>query len=222
MDKHQSIKKILLFGGTFCPPHVAHIKLAQVVQSYGHFDQVIFIPCKSPVLDKTTQVAAEHRVAMLRLALQSFATAHIDLCEIQRTSPSYTITTLAHFRQVYGPNVSITLLIGMDNFIQLPRWHQWEKILDKAHILVIERAQVKPILNATLQKLLQEHSATSSHHRDNSAFGTIEVLNAGEFDLSATKIRSTLYEAIANGQNTDHWISNDVRDYIVSHGLFRG
>lgn len=221
MDKHQSLQKILLFGGTFCPPHQAHIALAQHVFTYGHFDHVIFIPCKEPVLDKTVHVSVDDRVAMLRLATQSFPQSNIDLCEIQRTTPSYTVTTLTHFRQVYGNHVSLTLLMGMDNFIQLPRWYQWDQILKYAHILIVARPGVKMIFSGIHQKLMHDHTVNDMHHRDNSAFGTIELIDAGQFDLSSSEIRASIRQAIDAGENTDHWIAPAVKEYIISHQLFK-
>ncbi len=220
MDKRQSLQRILLFGGTFCPPHQAHIALAQYVFTYGHFDQMFFIPCKVPVLDKTVHVSVEDRIAMLRLATQSFTQSNIDLCEVQRTTPSYTVTTLTHFRQVYGTDVSLTLLMGMDNFIQLPRWYQWDQILKYAHILVVERPGVKPMFTQLHQKLLRDHACNNTRNRENSPFGTIELINAGQFDFSSTEIRTMLRQAIDAGKNTDHWVSPAVKEYIVSHHLF--
>lgn len=220
MESNLPIRKILLVGGTFCPPHRAHIALAKTAQERYGFDEVIFIPCKSPVLDKEAHASIEDRLAMLRLAIKPFSHFSIDLCEINRSTPSYMATTLVLFRQRYGKKTSLTLLIGMDNFLQLPRWHHWETILKRCHLLVVERPSIKPVFDQILQKLLDQHGSTHIHHIGNSPYGTIELINAGRFCLSSTEIRATIKQKIQAGQNTDELIAPEVRDYIEKHQLF--
>jgi nicotinate-nucleotide adenylyltransferase len=190
------------------------------VQEHYHFDEVIFVPCKSPVLDKTCDVSIKDRLAMLSLALRPFTHFKIDLCEINRDTPSFMVTTLAYFRQHYGDHVSLTLLIGMDNFLQLPRWYQWETILQRCHMLVVDRPGVKPVFNRVLKTLLSTHQSTSEHHLSNSPYGTITFMHAGAFDISSTAIRSVIKQMIRSSSNTDKLISPQVRNYIERHKLF--
>lgn len=220
MTQQQTLSKILIFGGTFCPPHQAHIALAKAAFSHGHFDQMIFVPCQTPVLDKTIHIAIKDRVAMLTLALQAFPQATLSLCEIERKTPSYTITTLQHFRKIYGQYTSLTLLIGMDNFFQLPRWHQWNKIFDYAHLLVVDRPGIPENFEGIYQQLLNQYATNAEKNRENKAFGTIELMNAGHFDCSSTEIRATIRQAIDNNLNTDALIAPNVRQYIIEHDLF--
>lgn len=213
-------QKILLFGGTFCPPHLAHTELASVAEAQYQFDNVIFIPCQSPVLDKRAHASIKDRVAMLALAIEPFKNFTMDLCEIYRSTPSYMVTTLAYFRQRHGPLASLTLMIGMDNFLQLPRWHQWQNILSDCHLLVVDRPNFKPIFEPTLKKLLHDHPCTPAHNLNNSPHGTITLMDAGQYDVSSTQIRSVIRQKILLGSNTDDMICREVRDYIEEHHLF--
>ncbi len=220
METNRLKHQILLVGGTFCPPHRAHMELAKKAQERYGFDDVIFIPCKSPVLDKKAHASVEDRLAMLRLAIEPFQHFSIDLCEINRSTPSYMATTLAFFRERYGEQSSLTLLIGMDNFLQLPRWHDWESILKRCHLLVADRPPIQAIFNQTLKKLLQKHQANTIQHIGNSAFGTITFMHEGQYHISSTDIRENIKERIQNKENTDDLISPAVRDYIEKHNLF--
>lgn len=220
MNSPNVLRKILIVGGTFCPPHLAHMAIVSAVQHRFVFNNVIFVPCKEPVLDKVTKISSTHRIAMLRLALQSYPDFIIDLCEIKRETPSYMVTTLADFRHRFGEHVSITLLIGMDNFLQLPRWHQWEKILTLSHLLVVDRAGVTKDIPVTLQTLLAEHQPTRKNNASTTPYGTIYRYNAGQYDVSSTKIRDAIQTAIKHDLNTDDVLAPAVREYINKHKLF--
>ncbi|MDP3560791.1 MAG: nicotinate (nicotinamide) nucleotide adenylyltransferase [Legionellaceae bacterium] len=214
------MKKILIVGGTFCPPHQAHMAIITAVQNHFAFDQVIFVPCKEPVLDKAAGTSVTHRIAMLRLALKPFSNFILDLCEIERDTPSYMITTLLHFRKKLGEAVSITLFMGMDNFLQFPRWHHWQDILTLSHLLVVNRANITADLSPVLQTLLANHKPTPDNNLSNKTVGTIELFDAGHYDISSTYIRSMIQHAIKNKLPTDKLITSTVRDYIDKHKLF--
>ncbi|MDP3704297.1 MAG: nicotinate (nicotinamide) nucleotide adenylyltransferase [Legionellaceae bacterium] len=215
MNSPGFLQKILIVGGTFCPPHLAHIAIASAVQHQFAFDDVIFVPCKEPVLDKVTNLSTTHRVAMLRLALQPYPDFTLDLCEINRNAPSYMVTTLTDFRHRFGEHASITLLIGMDNFLQLLRWHHWESILTVSHLLVVDRAGITQNIPAILQTLLTEHQPTAKNNVSTIPYGTIERYDAGQYEISSTKIRTGIQTAI----KTDV-LAPSVREYIVKHKLF--
>jgi len=220
MPHSHTLSKLLIVGGTFCPPHQAHLAIVSAVTKHFAFDNVMFVPCKEPVIDKIAATPVSHRIAMLRLALKPYPNFTIDLCEIDRDSPSYMVTTLADFRQRFGDQVSITLLIGMDNFLQLPRWHRWEDLLTLCHLLVVDRAGIPRELSPTLRTFLAKHHATTTHNLSTTPYGTIEQYDAGQYDISSTAIRAMIQAAIMSGANTDAIIAPEVREYIKEHQLF--
>ena len=134
------MKNLVIYGGTFDPPHLGHLNTALAIQDILHFDRLIFLPCKTPVLKQATLASSEQRVNMLKLALEGYSNFDIDLREITRITPSFMVETLESFRQDLGDQVAITLCLGSDAFLQLPQWHSWRKILKLSNVLVIKRA----------------------------------------------------------------------------------
>ena len=152
------LDNILIYGGSFDPPHFGHINTALAVQNHVQFERVIYLPCKSPVLKKPATTSCEQRIQMLKLALEAHPEFEIDLRETLHTTPSYMVNTLHSFRDEMGENMSITILLGMDAFLQLPQWHTWHKLLELSHLLVIKRAQIdEETMSEQLKTLLTKH-----------------------------------------------------------------
>ena len=211
---------VLIVGGTFCPPHLAHIAIVVAVVKRFHFDRVLFVPCKIPLLNKTAMASTTHRIAMLKLALLSYHNFKIDLCEIERSTPSYMVTTLRDYRQKFGKDASITLLIGMDSFIQLPKWHEWNQILTLCHLLVVDRPGIEDKIPPELETLISTHKTTKKLSIKTTAYGSIYQFDAGHYDISSTMIRKIIQNDIKKEANTDTLISPQVREYIIKHNLF--
>lgn len=155
---------LIIFGGTFDPPHLGHLNTALAVQKHMQFERFLFLPCKFPVLKKNTTASSEQRIQMLELMLLSYPEFEIDLREIQRPTPSFMVDTLQSFRDDLGNEISITLLLGMDAFLQLPQWHAWEKILELCHLLVMKRIHIHEsnILSPVLPSVTRDLPALTS------------------------------------------------------------
>lgn len=211
---------IAIYGGTFDPIHNGHIKTAIAIQNYFHFDRLLFLPCKVPVLKDKAQATATQRIDMLRIALAEQKKENhfdLDLTEINREGPSYMIDTLKSFRQRFGDDLSITMIIGQDSFNQLPQWHLWEELITKANILVIDRpGSNKNPESASLKQLVINHETHSSEQIKNQAFGLIYRFNAGDYDISSTKIR----EAIRSNHGLNDLLPSSVLEYIKTQQLY--
>jgi len=210
------IKSCAVYGGTFCPIHWGHIRIAQAVDKHMQFDEFLFLPCKSPVLDKEIHISPQNRVDMLRIALSAYPKFKLSLVEILRDTPSYMVDTLTDFRKNAEQLTSITLIIGMDSFLQLPRWYHWERLLSLAHLLVVERAGVSNVMPKLLQELLRQHETQDKQELLFSPCGRIYRYQAGAFSISSSLIRTLLYE----GQSTRGMLPRKVRDYIDRYQLF--
>ncbi|KTD20435.1 nicotinate-nucleotide adenylyltransferase NadD [Legionella lansingensis] len=209
---------IIIYGGTFDPVHNGHLKTAANLQRRFHFDQFIFLPCKDPVLKQKATATPAQRVEMLKLALTSLPEHFaIDLSEIERDSPSYMVITLADFRRRLGTDISITLLMGMDTFIQLPNWHDWRRILTLANILIIKRAGIENVrLPTVLEELLKIHETHDEKAILNNSHGFIYSCDAGSFDISSTKLR----KGLAERQNLKSYIPKPVLQYIKENQIY--
>ena len=197
--------------------HNGHLQTAIQVQQHFRFDEFLFSPCKAPVLDKHTCASADDRVAMLRLALQGQRRFQIDLTEIQRDGPSYTVDTLLYWRGKRGVDVSISVLLGMDSFLQLPRWSRWELLLDLAHLVIVDRAAVAiQGMDQVLVELLRTHQTDLKTDLLTEPCGKIYRFNAGHYPVSSSQVR----EAIAHRQDISQWVPMAVENYINAHAVF--
>jgi len=191
---------ILLFGGTFDPIHNGHLNVAMAVQDRFHFNRFIFLPCKIPLLKDKAQASPEQRLNMLRLALgeHSDYPFEIDERELHRAGPSYTVITLDEYRNELGADASINFLMGTDSYTQLPQWHESDRILNLANLLVVNRPGHAP-LETTVNL--------------NAPHGQVCGVDAGLHDISSTSIRL--------GSNQDQAIPESVKKYIHEQGLYR-
>lgn len=209
-----ALHSILIFGGTFDPVHNGHIKVAMAVQDHFQFERVIFLPCKIPVLKNKAKASAEQRVTMLRLALNEHPQYpfEIDERELQRNTPSYTVDTLEDYRRQMGAKVSINFLMGADSFASLPRWHNWQRILMLANLLVIERpGHARP--DASIHGLPAGHLTNNARELKTMPHGLVSFFNAGQHDISSTAVR--------NRTNVKTHLPESVKNYIDKQGLYR-
>jgi nicotinate-nucleotide adenylyltransferase len=209
-------KHIAIYGGSFDPVHLGHIKTAEFIQTTFHFDKFFFLPCKKPLLKSDTEAEANIRVEMLKLAIKSYPSFEIDTREVERDSPSYMLETLLSFRNEYK-NAAITLIIGWDAFIKLPEWYQWQEIPKLANLLVIHRenfqTKTKP---PVLEKLIATLKTNHQNDLKNYPNGKIYFLNAGNYDISSTEIRAML----KSNQSVEKLLSTEVFNYIKKYKLY--
>lgn len=210
---------IALFGGTFDPIHQGHLKLSLNIQSVFHFNNYYFIPCKIPTLKAQPSSSTEHRLEMLRLALEPYPQFQIDLREIKRDTPSYMVETLTSLREEY-PNESLTLVLGYDAFFSLNLWYEWEKIMDLANLLVMDRNHsngASTFLPEDLKQLLIKHQTKNQTKILHQKAGIIYLFDAGDYDISSTQIRTL----IKNNSLKKDLIPEPVLNYINLWGLYQ-
>ncbi|KTC78280.1 nicotinate-nucleotide adenylyltransferase [Legionella brunensis] len=210
---------LIIYGGTFDPIHKGHLNTAINVQNHFNFDQFIFLPCKIPVHKNDAIATTKQRIEMLKLALKNLnKNFTIDLYEINRESPSYMVDTLEYFRHQLGANAAITLLLGADSFLQLPEWHQWERLLTLGNLLVMKRASTDDTrVPAALKKLLISHETDNSNTILNNPSGFIYRFDAGNFDVSSTWIRQRL----AENKEITNYLPQEVLQYIKQNNLYK-
>jgi nicotinate-nucleotide adenylyltransferase len=212
------MKSILIYGGTFNPPHFGHIKTASAVQHHFGYDEVYFLPCKQPVLKSECEVTPNNRADMVRLAIAPHKHFRIDLREIKRDTPSYMVDTLKDIRDSLGNNVSITLLIGTDALLTLPQWEQWEELITYCNILVIKRNIPNgETVSDPLKTFINQQITTNKNELTTKPFGCFFFFNAGEYDVSSSSIR----EKIKTHQSTDSLLLGSVQKYIKEHHLYQ-
>jgi nicotinate-nucleotide adenylyltransferase len=131
-----------VFGGTFDPPHLGHLILAEVCREALSLAKVLFIPAGDPWRKAGRDIApAGHRLAMTRLAVAGNPAFEVDDCEVTREGPSYTIDTLRILRQ-RDPGAALFLLFGEDALADLPYWREPAALAVEATIAVVPREGV--------------------------------------------------------------------------------
>jgi len=201
---------ILLFGGSFDPPHRAHVKLPLLARQAIGAEVVAYIPAACPPL-KTGPVLtpANHRLHMLELALRDQPRAVILTDEIDRREndePSYTIDTLERLRRKLGEKPVFRLLIGTDQLRVFDRWRSFRRILELAEPLVMLRPP------DTRRRLLSELPTGFDP-----AQWMARLVDLPRMDISSTKVRQRL----AAGEAIDDLVPPAVATYIRRNNLYQ-
>jgi len=194
-----------IYGGTFDPPHLGHLILAETAADTLRLDQVLFVPAGTPPhkVAATLRSAAEHRLAMVRLAIEGnprFALSRVDL---DRPGPHYSVDML-HLLRDEHPGAALFFLIGADSLADLPTWSRPRELIGLACLGVMRRPGAAPDLDAL------EREIPGLHRR-------MMWLDAPTIDIAA----SDLARRIAAGRSVRYQIPDDVCLYIEEHGLYR-
>ena len=133
-----------VFGGTFDPIHLGHLRPALEVMEGLALSEMRFIPGAVPPHRDQPFFSAEQRAKMVSLAIEGQAGFRLDRREIERShadrgTPSYTVETLESLREELGDDVPLFLLLGTDAFLGLQSWHRWEEISALSNIVVMTR-----------------------------------------------------------------------------------
>lgn len=184
------MKPLAIFGGTFDPVHIGHLCVAWEASELLDAE-VLLMPARVPPHRSAPIASVEQRVAMLRAALVGQSRIRLDLRELERDGPSYTVDTLRDLRAEHGDR-PLVLLMGADAFAGLAQWHQWRELFGLAHIGVLSRPEVTPELPDELAGSLAERRTESLDALRDVPAGHIAELAVTPLAISATRIRSLL------------------------------
>lgn len=204
-----------IFGGTFDPIHYGHLRTAFEMLQALRFGDVRFIPCGDPPHRGATFADAELRFRMVDLAIRGQQGFISDNREIRRDGPSYTIDTLATLREEF-PQRSLGLILGMDAFLGLPKWHRWSEILDIAHIVVAHRPGWKAPDIGPLGRLLSECGTHRVDDLHEARQGRIHIHAVTQLEISSTEIR----DLVAAGRDPRFLMPDAVRNLIEESGVY--
>lgn len=199
------MKKMGLFGGTFDPIHQGHIDMALRLATKLELDGVMLVPTFVPPHKiKESMAAAEHRLAMCRLAAEPFPFLRVSDMELQREGASFTVDTLTALCEQF-PDTQWYLITGADMFTTLRTWHRFEDVARMAVLCTVPR-------KGTDTDELQEYAAALKEDGIRCYVDDAPVL-----DVSSTEIR----RRIATGESLDNLIPLAVEKYIHRHELYR-
>lgn len=210
----------LVFGGTFDPVHAGHVGLSRsLLQSFGDAE-LSLVPCKIPVHRGMPSAPAGHRYEMLMIAVRDEPGLRVDDCELRREGESYTIDTLTAYREDLGADASLVFVMGMDSWLTLPTWRDWQSFCDVAHLLVLPRSG-QQWLSETEPKVLRQWAkdrrVVDIDELKHRPAGCITLAPFSEIKVSATQVRQQL--AKGDGKGAD--IDPRVLSYISEHALYQ-
>ncbi len=214
-----------LFGGTFDPPHIGHLRLAIEAREALDLAEVLLIPAGNPPLRAAPRCPATHRLAMVERAVAGRPGFAVDASEVDAAArPSYTIDTLERLRAAHGPRRPMVLLLGADAFARLEAWQRWRELFELSHVAVATRPGHELTTGAAaphgqttaLDAELGARRGTASDLARSPA-GRIVPFAITALEVSATAIR----ERLAHGHDVRHLVPDAVLDYIDSHQLYR-
>ena len=212
------MKPIGILGGTFDPIHYGHLRLAEEMLELAGLEQIRFIPAGNPPHRDAPQVSAEHRSNMVKLAIAGQPAFILDEREVVKQGKCYTVDTLRELRSELGKDLPLCLLMGGDAFLQLHTWHEWEQILDLAHIVVgyrpgfpLEERDAAPKLYEHYRRRLCSVGYLSQH-----AAGGIAELAIPKLEISATLIRAR----VSDNRTIRYLLPETVANYIYQNHLY--
>lgn len=216
-----NITPIGILGGTFDPIHNGHLRLALEALEQCNLSSVRFIPAGTPPHRNAPHAGAQQRLDMVRLAVQGNTAFVVDEREVHRPDPCYTVDTLTGLRAELGAQQPLCLLMGGDAFLQLHTWHEWEKLFELAHIVVMQRpgrnvgAEIDQA-HPALRRHYHERLRASAEALRTAASGTVLVIDMPALEISATDIR----RRCSDGRSIRYLLPDAVADYIHTHRLY--
>ena len=198
-----------LLGGTFDPPHNAHLSMANAFLRLFPESQVIFLPAGEPYHKKPTQTASLHRLNMCLAAVGDnphFAVSDVDMV---RNGATYTYDTVRIFQEIY-PNHSLWWIMGEDSLRYVHQWHKANKLLSLVNFAIARRGDESDFPEITQEIITQQQAA-----------GKMRFLDMPQNPISSTKIRQALADnALGLPKNIAQEIPTAVLDYIRQNNLY--
>lgn len=196
--------KIGIFGGTFNPPHIGHMIMAETATDTLALDEVYFVPAADPPHKVgMPRASVEDRVKMVQLAIAGNPRFYLSRVDVDRPGPHYTIDTISIFQQQH-PGADLYFLMGSDSLRDLLNWRDPDVLVERCKIVVMSRPVVPPdmdILYAELPRL-----------REN-----LIAINSPEVDISSTNIVAR----VRSGKSVRYRVPDEVLEYIEKHGLYK-
>jgi len=214
------LKAVGIFGGTFDPVHIGHLRTAVELREHLGLDELRLMPSARPPHREQPGVSAEHRLAMLQLAIGKGPLAAgllADDRELRREGLSYTVETLAQLRGELGGDVALCLCIGMDSLVNLHTWQRWQALSDYAHIVVAARPGWHLPETGPVAQWLAGRCTDDPKLLSKSPSGRVLVEAMTLLPVSATQIR----EDLATGSSVRYLVPDAVIQYIHQHGLYK-
>lgn len=210
------MKLLGLFGGTFDPIHIAHLRMALELKQLCGIDDMRLLPAHIPPHRAQPHCSALQRADMLKLALSECPELSVDTRELDRDQPSYTVDTLSQLATEVADDVALCWCVGGDSLVNLPSWHRWQDLFALANLVVAVRPGYHLPESGPMAELIAQHQV-NPEQLGQYRRGKIVIAPTSLLDISATGIRAE----ISAGRSAQFLLSEPVRRYIDRNNLYR-
>jgi len=210
------VRAIGIFGGTFDPIHIGHLRPAIELREALGLEQVRMLPAAQPPHRQPPVASAEQRLALLQAAVEGVDGLVVDRRELERSGPSYMVDTLTSLREEL-PEQPLCLILGMDALLGLPEWHRWSELIGLAHLLVMRRPGSELPQSGAVAELVREHQLASSDGLHSIVAGGVWFSDVSQLDVSATRVR----EWLASGRSARYLLPDAVNEIVEARGIYR-
>ena len=191
--------RVAIYGGTFDPPHNAHIRVAAAALEQFALSEIVFVPTGvAPDKSSEVELSKEHRYRMVMRAVHGMDRVSVSRIEIDRAGPSYTVDTLRQMRDDYGQG--ICFVIGADRMLHIDSWKEADALLRLVPFLVAPRLDVP----------------MDAFARPPFDAADVHVIEMERIDVSSTDLR----ERAHRGESIDRWVPASVAAYIRENALY--
>ncbi|MBU91570.1 MAG: nicotinate-nucleotide adenylyltransferase [Acidobacteriota bacterium] len=222
-----SVERVGVFGGTFDPPHLGHLILAEEIRERFGLVEMYFMPCNQPPhKDSNNLTEAKHRFAMVVAATLHNPGFVVSSIEANRKGKSFSIDTVRQLQEHMGDEVQIVFVTGIDAFINIETWKDHREFLDLCHIVVVSRPghgfeEVAKMPTWISDRVvdLREGDLLPQEQLEQCPDGEWHVFlsDAVHIDISSTEIR----ERVAARLSVRYKVPDEVDRYIRANGLYR-
>jgi nicotinate-nucleotide adenylyltransferase len=198
------VSRVGILGGTFNPPHIAHLVCAQEARHQLGLDRVLLMPVSAPPHKAAPgDPGADVRLGLCRLAAEGEEGVEVSTLEIDRGGPSYTVDTL---REIHArePGDDLTFIVGADMAFGLPGWREPDAVLQLATVAIAGRSGVER------QDILARLEPLGARER-------VVFFDMPRLDVSSSDIR----RRVAEGAPIRHLVPDAVAERIATEGLYR-
>ena len=207
-----------ILGGTFDPIHFGHLRLAEEVGEELNLEKVYLIPAAIPPHKERRPITPfSHRLKMIELAVRESPILEVLDLEGRRQGLSYSIETLQQFHQLFGSELDLYFILGIDAFLEIETWKDFRRLFNYAHFVVIQRpgvsaVQLKPFLTSLgldpKEEDQEDRFVFPSGH-------SLIYLAPTLMDISSTAIR----KKASGGKSIRFLVPDAVRSYIIKNEL---
>jgi nicotinate-nucleotide adenylyltransferase len=204
-----------IFGGTFDPIHYGHLRTAFELLETLRLPEMRFMPAGNPPHREHTVASNLQRLEMVRAATAGQPGFSVDDREMHKSGPSYSVETLAELRHEF-PRRPLCLIVGMDAFLGLPKWHQWRELLTLAHLVVAHRPGWRAPTMGPLGEMLVERGTGAVSDLHEGVAGRIYIHAVTQLEISSTEVRALIHA----GRDPRYLMPDGVRRIIQESGCY--